>query len=232
MRRFFIVLGIFTATVFAAMFASTWFAKSYIQERAKNYLVERTFPFANRTVELAKKALAVVPVQAEQHVQLVQATKKEIENYENDPRRYLEHLVDLTIDELPKEKPKARQNAFQEKASEWKSKIREHINATMDRLIADLRIFSATNIVAGLLVSVFAYLAQSKNSKWLMPASFLLFASMVFCAYHYYDSLTFFRILMGFYIGWFYPALLSIAFVGSYIESRRWVVGMSKRVQR
>jgi hypothetical protein len=44
---------------------------------------------------------------------------------------------------------------------------------------------------------------------------------MAFGIYMYIDDMSYFRILMGFYMRWWYPALVAMLFLGMVIDFRK-----------
>jgi hypothetical protein len=103
----------------------------------------------------------------------------------------------------------------------WKVAIREHFARTLDRLVRDLRIFCGANLAAALMAAWCALRAGERRVHWLLGIAGLLLASVAYGAYLYVDGFTYFRILFSTYLGWWYPVLLGITFLGLYLEYGR-----------
>jgi hypothetical protein len=108
-----------------------------------------------------------------------------------------------------------------EKVTAIKNKIRTFYDNTLNALIADLRIFSISNLLAGLIAFGLAYRSSSDIRKPIVWFSFLMFVAVLCCSYLYVDRLTFFRILFRTHIGWWYAAFLCVMIVALYLDYGR-----------
>ncbi|HYE20792.1 MAG TPA: hypothetical protein VEA69_20260, partial [Tepidisphaeraceae bacterium] len=99
---------------------------------------------------------------------------------------------------------------------DWKARAREHWDKTLDRLMLDLRIFSGSNLVAALLAGGLAWGATGRRIEHLMLPAIVLLVSVGFGVYMYVDRMSYFRILMGLYLGWTYPVFLALIFLRWY----------------
>jgi hypothetical protein len=145
------------------------------------------------------------------------AIRDEIADYQNDPSAY---IADLTRQQL-RDVPIANAKPLMEKGASIKNKIRTFYDNTLNALIADLRIFSISNLIAGLIAFGLAYRSSSDIRKPIVSFSFLMFVAVLYCSYLYVDDLTFFRILFRTHMGWWYAALLCVMIVALYLDYGR-----------
>ena len=145
------------------------------------------------------------------------AIRHEIADYQNDPSAY---IADLTRHQL-RDAPTANANPLIEKVASIKNKIRTFYDNTLSALIADLRIFSFSNLIAGLIAFGLAYRSSTDIRKPIVWFSFLMFVAVLYCSYVYVDDLTFFRILFRTRMGWWYAALLCVMIVALYLDYGR-----------
>lgn len=99
--------------------------------------------------------------------------------------------------------------------------MRTYYDDTLTALIADLRIFSTSNLFAAIAAFLLAYHSRQGIHRSLVCLSFLLFVAVLYCSYLYIDDLTFFRILFRTHMGWLYPVLLCVVLVGLYLDYGR-----------
>ena len=143
--------------------------------------------------------------------------RREITDYQSDPSAY---IADLTRQQVA-DVPMANANPLLGKVASIKSKIRTFYDNTINALIADLRIFSFSNLIAGLIAFCLAYWSSSDIRKPIVWFSFLVFVAVLYCSYLYVDDLTFFRILFCTHLGWRYAVLLCVMIVALYLDYGR-----------
>ncbi len=148
----------------------------------------------------------------------VTAIRNEIMQFQKTPSEYIADLTQRK--ELPSAPPKL--NPLLKKVSNYKERIREYYDNTLDALILDLRIFACSNLCAAIIAFCLAYWSPQKIRHSIVWFSFLIFVSVLYCSYLYVDGFTFFRILfrapMG---GWYYPLLLCAMLVGLFLAHDR-----------
>ena len=115
-----------------------------------------------------------------------------------------------------------------EKVAAIKNKIRTFYDKTLSALIADLRIFSISNLIAGLVAFGLAYRSSSDIRKPIVWFSFLMFVAVLYCSYLYVDDLTFFRILFRAHMGWWYAVFLCVMIVALYLDYGHHVVSIEQ----
>ena len=145
--------------------------------------------------------------------------KKEIAEYHKDAAAY---VADLTGERLRGRRAKnPNQNPVLAKVDALKEKIRTFYDNTLDALVRDLRIFSASNLCASVFAFWFAFRSRTSSQTPVVWFSFLLFASVLFCSYQYIDDLTFYRIIWRTHMGWSYPFLLCVMTVSLFLKYGR-----------
>jgi hypothetical protein len=205
---------------FVASLVMTFFAKEYITAQAQDFVTARTQRFAEPAVEVAEQALQAPAIKQVLDDEAIQTARQEIADYRCDPRGYIARLV--AGEQLPMPAVAPGPGApLRERLLRWKVRIREHFEHTLDRLVWDLRIFAGSNLAAALLAAWCALRATQGHVNWLLGVAGLLLASVAYGAYLYVDGFTYFRILFSTYLGWWYPVLLGITFLGLYLEYGR-----------
>lgn len=145
------------------------------------------------------------------------AVRREILDYQKDPLAY---ISDLTRQPL-RDAPAAKANPLIEGDISFKNTIRSFYDNTLTSLIADLRIFSVSNLIAASIAFVLAYRSSAAIQKSIVWFSFLMFAAVLYCSYLYIDNLTFFCILFRTHMGWWYAAFLCVMIVALYLDYGR-----------
>lgn len=208
------------ALFFGTSLALTFFARGYLTGLAHDFLIDRTRRLSEPAVEAAALALQAPGIRKVLDDEAIQTARHEVDDYRQDPRAYVAKLV---AGELPAVHAAApgRDAPLRERVVRWKGRIREHFDRTLDRLLWDLRIFSGSNLAAALVAAWCALRARQGPVLWLLGVAGLLLASVAYGAYMYLDGFTYCRILFSTYVGWWYPALLGITFLGLYLEYGR-----------
>ncbi len=83
----------------------------------------------------------------------------------------------------------------------------------VDRLLGDLRIFSATNLVAFLLLALAFRVAQGRASQVLLPAALLLPATLVAIGLYLFGQNWFYTLIYDDYVGNGYLAYIGITYL-------------------
>jgi hypothetical protein len=220
MRVAIVTVSACVALFFVTSLALTFLAKGYITGLAQDFVTVRTQRFAEPSVEVAEQALRAPGIKRVLDDEAIQTARQEIADYRRDPRAYIARLVAGERLPVPAVAP-GQDGPLRERVLRWKVRIREHFEGTLDGLVWDLRIFSGSNLVAALIAAWCALRARERQLNWLLGVAGLLLASVAYGAYMYVDGFTYFRILFSTYLGWWYPVLLGITFLGLYLEYGR-----------
>jgi hypothetical protein len=216
MRIAILVVSVCVGLFFVVSLALTFLAKGHITALAQDFVTDRTQRFAEPAVEVAEQALRAPGIKQVLDDEGIQTARQEIADYRLDPRAYIVRLV--AGERLPVPAAPGPDAPLMQRVLRWKVQIREHFERTLDRLVWDLRIFSGSNLAAALIAAWCAVWATGRQVNWLLGVAGLLLASVAYGAYMYVDSFTYFRILFATYLGWWYPVLLAITFLGLYLE--------------
>ena len=216
MRTVLVVLNVLVAGASGALFGYTFFARDHLNGLAEEYVVRKTVGYAAPAVEqvefVLKRPEAILAPPA-----VRAAVREEVDAFRADPHKYVRQLV---VRGAVVEKPK---HPFAEKVVAWKEQVRAYFDKTLASLVRDLRIFSGTNLVAALLAALIAWRAKGRWRWHVLGVSGVLLGALVLNAYLFIDSLTFFRIVADWRVGWAYPVLVAITFVYLYIRYGRHV---------
>jgi hypothetical protein len=145
------------------------------------------------------------------------AIQSEIADYRNDPLAY---VADVTGKQV-RDAVRPNDNPLIEKVVAIKRKVRTFYEDTLSALIRDLRVFSISNLVAGLIAFWLAYRSSREIRQPIVWFSILMFGTVLYCSSMYIDDLTFFRILFRTHMGWWYTVGLFIMIVAVYFEYQR-----------
>lgn len=217
MRKTTLVLNSIVVVFFICFLAYTFFARQHLDSLARDFVTEKTLDYSKPVVEVADEALDSPLVKRFLSDDQETALRHEIADYQNDPSVY---IADLTRQQI-RDAPMGNANPLIEKVASIRNKIRTFYDNTLSALIADLRIFSFSNLIAGLIAFGLAYRSESDIRKSIVWFSFLMFVAVLYCSYLYIDDLTFFRILFRTHMGCWYPALLCVMMVVLYLDYGR-----------
>ncbi|MBN1910134.1 MAG: hypothetical protein JW818_10375 [Pirellulales bacterium] len=214
MRVVTLVLNAIVVIFFLCFLAYTFFARQHLDGLARDFVTEKTLDYSKPIVEIADEALDSPLVQKLLSDNQAKAIRREIRDYQNDPAVYVSDLTRQQVRKLPLKKA----NPLLAKVASIKEKIRIFYDNTLNALINDLRIFSASNLVAGMIAFGLACFSSSAIRQSLVWFSFLMFVGVLGCSYLYIDDLTFFRILFRAHMGWWYSLLLCVVIVALYLD--------------
>ena len=214
MRQMTIALNSIIVVFFVGFIAYTLIARQQIDSLARDFVTEKTLNHSRLIVEVAGKALDSPLVKKLLSDDQEAAIREEIAGYQKDPRAYVAELTHQDRHDAPR----AHANPLLEKVTSIKSKIRTFYDNTLNALISDLRIFSISNLIAGLIALSLAYRSSSEVRKPIVWFSFLMFVGVIYCSYLYIDHLTFFRILFRSHMGWWYAAFLGVMIAALYLD--------------
>lgn len=214
MRKTTLALNLIIVVFFICFLAYTFGARQHFDSLARNFVTQKTLDYSKPIVEVAEAALDSPLVPRFLSVDQETAIRYEFVDYQNDPGAY---IADLTRQQLSNA-PVANANPLIEKVASFKNKIRSFYDNTLNALIADLRIFSISNLIAGLFAFGLTYRSSSDIRKPIVWFSFLMFVAVLYCSYLYVDDLTFFRILFRTHMGWWYAVLLGVMIVALYLD--------------
>ena len=217
MRKTTLALNSIVIIFFICLLGYTFFARLHLESLARNFVTEKTLDYSKPIVEIADESLDSPLVKKVLSDEQANAIRKEITDYQNEPGAYIAGLTHQQVRDAPLENA----NPLIEKVAAIKDKIRKFYDNTLHALISDLRIFSLSNLIAGLIAFGLAYRSPSNIRKPIVWFSFLMFVAVLFCSYLYIDDLTFFRILFRTHMGWWYAAFLCVMTVALYLDYGR-----------
>jgi hypothetical protein len=217
MRKTTLTLNSIVVVFFICFLAYTFVARQHLDSLARDFVTEKTLDYSTPIVKVADESIDSPLVKKFLSDDQATAIRGEIADYRNDPGAY---NADLTRKQL-RDDPPASPNPLIEKVTAIKNNIRTFYDNTLNALIADLRIFSISNLIAGLIAFGLAYRSSSEIRKRIVWFSFLMFVAVLYCSYLYVDDLTFFRILFRTHMGWWYAALLCVMTVALYLDYGR-----------
>jgi hypothetical protein len=217
MRKAAMTLNGLVAVFFVAFLAYTFVAKRHLEGLAREFVTEKTLHYSGPIVEMAAASLEMPLVQQALSDAQQAAILSEIDEYHQDPAAY---IADLTRKQILARRPQPL-NAVVEKVAFFKERIRSYYDGTLAALVADLRMFAASNLVAALIALRLAYRSRDKIQMSVVWFSLLMLVAVLYCSYLYADGLGFFRILFRMHLGWRYPVLIAVVLLGLYLDYGR-----------
>src|SRR5262245_24955278 len=185
MRTALLSLSALFVLFFAGSFAITFVASDAITRRAQDFVIDQTQKYADPLVRLAEQGINVPGLDRGLDPIIIETVRREIADYRADQRAYIAKVV--ADDQLPVARP-GKDFLLKDRLLFWKSEIRLYFDRTLNRLLADLRIFFGSNLVAALLTLVCSWQGRADRLPRLMLICGLLLASMAFSTYMYVDS--------------------------------------------
>ena len=237
MRLFLIIVSTIVIAVFGIAFVFTFAGRGWIEDKGRSLLIEKTQAGADTAAEYAEKALENDLVGDAVSENFRKQVRAEIADYREDPTGFIRKMTskERSEDYAPKIAPPTEEDAvepekkglagFFSKVSknmaevDWKEKIRQHYNKSLNALIKELRIFSGTNIMAGAFGLLLAWKSRETARRVpLLIASGILLLSLVSSIWMYISDFSVFDVIWNSYPGWGYPALLFFMFAYLYFK--------------
>lgn len=212
MRKLAMVLNAVVVVFFVGFLAYSVIARQHLESLAREFVVEKTLEYAGPLVEVAEASLESPLAKKLLSDDQANAIRSEITAYHADPSRYITDLAEGKKDAAPIENP----NPLLQKVAAIKDKVRTFYDDTLNALITDLRVFSCSNLIAGLIALALAYCSPGEIRTRILLLSLVVFVAVLYCSYLYIDDLTFFRILFRTHLGWGYAIVLCVAIVSVY----------------
>ncbi|MDB5342725.1 MAG: hypothetical protein JWP89_1102 [Schlesneria sp.] len=217
MRTTALALNSIVVVFFSCFFAYTFIVRSHLDALGRDFVTEKTVSYSKPIVEIAHESLDSPLVRKLLSEDKALAIRNEIRDYRNDPAAYVSDLTHQPLRKLPL----ANANPLLAKVASIKEKIRTFYDDTLNALITDLRIFSVSNLIAGLIAFGLAYRSPRPIRNSIVWFSFLIFVAVLCCSSLYIDDLTFFRILFRTHMGWLYAVLLCVMTIALYWDYGR-----------
>lgn len=207
LRKVSIALNAIVVTLSLGLFAYTFFAKAHLIEHTREFVTEKTLSYSKPLVETTRAGLKSPLAQklvSEEHRSLAES---ELATYDSDPVGYVTSLTS------------AEPSSFGTgKIAEFKEKVRGYYQSTLTELVRDLRIFSGSNIGAGLFAIFLLLSPRFKGNKKLITFSFVIFAAVAYSTFSYIDGVSFLTILLKWHLGWWYPVGILLTILGLVFE--------------
>jgi len=201
LRKFTIALNILVVLVSSCLFGYTFFAKQHVTEHARSFVTEKTLDYSRPAIEAVEQILDSPIANKLISAEKKQAIETEVARYRSSPSDYVVSLTGLG------ERRPAQESG---RIGQLKQKIRDYYETTLRELIVDFRIFTASNIAAGLFGIILLCSSRIGSLREVQVFSLVVFASVVISSYAYVDGLSFFRILFKWHIGLSYPVGIGI----------------------
>lgn len=221
MRAVSVALNAIVVVFFSVFAGGTFLSRDYFDRLARDFVTDKTVTYSEPIVEIADEGLKSPAAKRFLNEDQRAAARIEIDDYRRSPMEY----VSKVVSKQALEQPQRQGNPLAEKVVNVKRKVQEYYDRTFRGLLNDLRIFSITNLVAGSAALFLALRPMAAFRKSIVWFSFLMFAAVISTSYAYIDDISYFNIMMGWYMGWTYPLALITALTflfldyGKYLDS-------------
>lgn len=217
LRKLSITLNGIVVVISLSLLVYTFFAKSHLEAHAEKFLVEKTLVHSKPVINLAKAGIsnpiASKLLSSDQRAMV----EDEVSSYETSPVDYIRTLTG-----------KDGKVEGGGKVANFKNKIIDYYHSVLDELITDLRIFSISNVVAGVFCLFMILHPKFSANPKIITFSMVVFISVVFSSYGYIEGLSFFKILFKWNLGWWYPVGILVTVGAIYADYARQVKGMEE----
>jgi len=204
---------------FFVLFVTTFVARAYIDDKARDFAQEKTEEHATPLVGDAQGLLDGELAQRFLPEDVIEAARHETVVYQDDPAGYVAQLVseDATPAPVPSDVP------FAETIFGWKHAVRDYYHKVLGGLIRELRIFTGTNVLAAWVAAFLVWFPATRHKRGAAVLSIVLLIALAYNAWMYIDSSWFFRILLNAYLGWWYPVGIALTVV-AILRDWRWLI--------
>ena len=220
LRNLLIAFHVIGAALSIALLVSTYSAKSIITNKAKEMAVEKSRDIADPIADKLRDTLNRPVIGKLIRGGVRERLEAELHAYEASAEDWLKRLAmgginrakDFDFPEVQQPIARKALDALKGKVSEVKTRL----DASYQGLLADLRLFAITNLVAFLLAAVLCWLARTPHSRrWLVAYSVIMLGTTIVSIAFYVGQNWFWNFLRNDYLGWQYPAVVgALSLVG------------------
>lgn len=213
LRKILLALHLAGAALSVALLVSTFLAKGIITSKARQVAVDKSRslsdPLADKVQETLDRPMIGKLIRGDVRERL----ESELAGYRTSPEAWLIELAEggatraKAFDFPEIESPIARKAV--DLLTKGVSDLKDRLEESYRSLIADLRIFAATNLVAFLLAASLAWVAKTpRASHWLLGYSLVMLLAFAASIFLYVDQNWTWNLLRNDYMGWGYPTFL------------------------
>ena len=208
MRNASLIVNAIVVIFFGSFLAYTYVGRAHVAGKCRDYALEKTAEYSAPLMGVADKALNAPLVDRIVPERMLEEARLSVEEYKADPSSYIARVIAQAAGAAVES-----DNPILKKLTAANAKAKAYFDETVDALISDLRLFSLSNLMAGLAALLMAYKSPRRIRAQLVWFSCLMCGAVVYSSYLYVDDMTFFRILTRAHMGWWYPILLCIMIV-------------------
>lgn len=198
-RKIATTLNLLLVIISGCFFGYTFFAKDHLINHTRQFVFDKTLeysiPIVTSTKEIINDPLLGNALPANVKNDII----SEIDAFEENPSDY---VLRITSEEKP--------DFGEGKVADFKNKIHHHYQSILDGLLRDLRIFSGSNLVFGL-ISLLLLIVSNKNNNTIVVLSIIIFLVVAWSTYNYIDGISFISILLNSHAGWVYPLGIAVS---------------------
>jgi hypothetical protein len=202
-----IVLNTIVVTLSALLFSYTFVAKTHLQEHTRAFVSAKTLSYSKPLAELMRSGLDAPLSQKLLTKKLRSEIESELSVYDFSPAGY---VARLTAEQAPR--------FGASKVAIFKEKLHHYYQSTLGALVCDLRIFSASNLLAGGFAMWLLLTTKLRNNGKVIAFSFVVFSAVAFSTFSYLEGVTFLRVLLKSHLGWWYPGGVIVLITSLIIE--------------
>jgi hypothetical protein len=204
--------------VFFIAFVLSFFVVEKIEEESRFLVTEKVVKGTSSKIDLAEELLNSKAAEMYLKGYQIDVIRKEIDKFKTNPYNYVESLT-IGAENAVSLPPEFETNnplkaALFEKVFSWKQGLKNYFNKTFSGLIADIRIFLGTNLVA-LLIAAFVCFKGSSLGKRAMVLSTIITIATALSAFSYINQNWLLNVLLNSYAGYGYAS--GIAFLTGWL---------------
>ena len=208
LRKISLLLNSLVVVLSLSLFCYTFIAKAHLVEHTRAFVTEKTLAHSRPLVELMRAGMDAPIAQKLVPEKIRAQTEAEIALYESDPIKYVSLL---TSEKAP--------SFGSGKLAKFKEGVHGHYQSILGALVRDLRIFSGSNLVAGIFALWLLLSGKPGRDGKVIAFSFVIFAAVAYSTLSYIDGVSFFlRILFTTHLGWWYPAGIALTILWLALE--------------
>lgn len=209
MKKVLLSLQVFFGLFFLLSFVVSFFIVGEIQERSRDLVTEKVIAGTLPKVGFAEELLNSKAAKNYLENYQLDVIKQEIAEFKKDPHFYVSSIIqrDADVSELPSEfkTNNPLKAALFDKVFSWKQNLKSYLDGTFSKLITDVRIFLATNVIA-LFIAAFVCFRSERLGGRAMVISSIITTATALSTYGYVNDNWLFNILLNSFAGYGYSA--------------------------
>lgn len=206
------ILHLVIVSFFICLLGYTAFATQHLRGLAADFAIRKTDQHAEKIITVGTAVIDAVDERGWISAAQQKLAERELNEFRKDPHRFLKDVTESRGRNLPGIGKLAELVSI-------KRELRTYFDSIVSSLLADVRIFAGTNLVAGLLGLAFCVCYGRTRNSSLLLFSISLCVAVLYGCWMFVDSLSFFSILFQCHLGWYYPCFVIAACIWMFSQA-------------